>query len=593
MNLEKNEIKIQEDIESEKINLNDFYFLVNNPKETNQILEHFFDICNEFFGYNIALYNQLKSLNLKFSTLMKEKHYVNTSIKKIQSIIEKIINIQIKNLEIFDTKGDTFDYIGNKLLKLKKIIEEISPKFKNMSYNSSFYNKTTNLLFENINKTMNELEMKVIDDYIWEYYHKHTSDTCDKSVDSQLTEAKYLEKSLYEYFQTTKTQYFDRIKDSNNRVQKYYNDIKKSFVSYVSDLTELNTNLIKDLDNLKAEINSKEINEIINNNEILIFSNNDINLNEKDTHTIKYKIKLIKNNKIKIKRNNDIEDNKKNKQDITQKNQDLNDRKKPNQKKPGLKDDTDDYLFLNDKDKYEIISKLYSFNLKIMDKSQYDLELEKSKLDAIDFSKKILLYNEDSEETKFIEKYDEIIESINNKILNNIENIRAFFVVLNNYRVSGISKLKEKFFDLMIYIYTKTEEELSKNSDQNLENLLIILSQTYYKEIEGKKVYILEVIKSHEFYKKLEFWKNIIIKKIEDEFKKVKTVKIKRSSKNVISQNTKEDIISTQLIPFSEVMREFDFSKEEILEIYQKIFVKYECSESLKEQVLSFVNTVF
>ena len=38
------------------------------------------------------------------------------------------------------------------------------------------------------------------------------------------------------------------------------------------------------------------------------------------------------------------------------------------------------FLFLNDKDVYEITSKLYSFNLKLLDKSHYNLELKKGKL---------------------------------------------------------------------------------------------------------------------------------------------------------------------------------------------------------------------
>ena len=249
-------------------------------------------------------------------------------------------------------------------------------------------------------------------------------------------------------------------------------------------------------------------------------------------------------------------------------------------------------MFLNDKDIYEITSKLYSFNLKLLDKSHYNLELEKGKLIAKDLSNEILLYNEDKEEikNKFKEKYDEIKDSIDKKILNNIENTESFFIALNNYRVTGKMKFTEKFYDLIIYIFNKTQDELLKNSKNKIPDLMLILSQTYFKEIEGKKIYVIDSIKTHELFKNIHFWKSITIKKIEEEIKVIKKINSKNGLFCSISQGKKEEIIHTKLIPLSELMKDCDLEKDKIIELINQIFDKYKCSKNIREEVFSFIN---
>ena len=253
----------------------------------------------------------------------------------------------------------------------------------------------------------------------------------------------------------------------------------------------------------------------------------------------------------------------------------------------------DDILYLNEKDLYEIISKLYSYNLKILDKSNYNLDLEKEKLIAMDLSKEVLSYNESNEDIqkKFEEKYDEIIESINNKILNKIENLKVFFISFNNYRASGKISLFEKFYELIVYIYKKTLDKLMETSNKKIEGLLLILSQTYYKEINGNKIYILEEIKSHELFKRDEFWKSFIVNKIEEEIKMKRNMESKNNYNILLTQEKKEDIILTKLLPFAELLKEYDVSKNKIFDLVNQIFDKYNCNEKTKERVFSFINT--
>ena len=120
----------------------------------------------------------------------------------------------------------------------------------------------------------------------------------------------------------------------------------------------------------------------------------------------KYRIKILENNKIYL-------ENKSNSNDIKSKNGDKKDKKSKCEKNLKIKhyNSKEEVLFLTEEDKYEIISKLYSYNFLIIEKSEYNLDIEKGKLEAVNLSKEILLYNNDDNKEKeklLNEKYDEI-----------------------------------------------------------------------------------------------------------------------------------------------------------------------------------------
>ena len=211
------------------------------------------------------------------------------------------------------------------------------------------------------------------------------------------------------------------------------------------------------------------------------------------------------------------------------------------------------------------------------------MDIEKGKLEAVNLSKEILLYNNDDNKEKeklLNEKYDEIIKSIDNVILNNIKNTYSFFIVLNNYRVSQKIKFSEKLFDLIAYIFNKAQDLLLKSDDQKLSKLLLVLSQTYYKEINGTKKYIISVIKYHQLFKNKEFWKNSLIMDIEEQLK----------INSGFSKDKKDDIINMKNILYVNTMREFDVPVDIILEVINEICNEYECNQEVRISSLSFLN---
>ena len=119
---------------------------------------------------------------------------------------------------------------------------------------------------------------------------------------------------------------------------------------------------------------------------------------------------------------------------------------------------------------------------------------------------------------------------------------------------------------------------------------MLILSQTYYKEIDGKKIYILDTIKTHELFKNMGFWKLIITNKIKNEIQIIKTHYQKNGLSDKISQEKKEEIINTQIIPFLDLMKDCDIEKDKIIEISKQIFDKYKCCTSAREKVFSYID---
>ena len=177
------------------------------------------------------------------------------------------------------------------------------------------------------------------------------------------------------------------------------------------------------------------------------------------------------------------------------------------------------------------------------------------------------------------------MELINTKILNTIKNAESFFIALNNYRVKGKLNFNDRFYELILYVYNKTQDLLMKSNNYGLGNLMIILSQTFYKEIDGKKIYILEGIKSHDIFKPNEFWKNIIINKIEAEINNLK--KLEKS--DMVNIKKKEEIIISKLLAFCGLMKEFNLDKNKISDICTLIFDKYKCSEELRDEINLYI----
>ena len=568
----------------EKINLNHFNFLIANTKEIEKYLEKFKSYLFEYYTLNISHFTNLSKLLNGFSA-RKNQNFINTPIYQLKLIFQSIIEFQSKKYETMIPDCQNLILISENLISLKKIIEEIYTKHNKLS--NLGISKDMNTVSNSIMQYMDDLENKTVEEFVWEKYKKHTLTSNKEKIKNLIEKIKQLEKNLFDYGNEKKGQYYSMIKESDNKIQKIFNDIKNIFQEYISKLKETTKDYIKNLENFENNLNSISINLEIKNVENVFCSKSDFEFKEKDFN--KYSIKILKNKKILLKdynKDNHLENN--NDDNFVE----LKKTKTFTDKFTSSENKKENILFLTDEDIYEIISRLYKYDLKALDKSKYDLDKEKEKLLSLEKSNKILLdYSENKEKAKknLNKDFKQIMELINTKIINTIKNAEAFFIALNNYRVKGKLNLNDKFYELVLYIYNSTFDLLMKDNNYTLGNLMIILSQTFYKENGKEKIYILEGIKSHEIFKPNEFWKNIISNKIEDEIKNL----MKLEASKILNKEKKEEIIITKLFAFCSLMKEFNLDKNKISNICALIFEKYKNSQESREQINLFINQIF
>ena len=579
------EICNKNEVNEEEIEISCFFCLIamNNLNEMTNYINTLNGYYNEYFSLISSQYNNLNEFYQNFINSEKQnqtKKNINSPLYIVEYALKELVFIQMKNLKSIIDKGETLISIRNKLIKFQEVIGKLSDKFTNStaknSYNGIDINQIKNIS-NSLDEAMHQIENKIIEQYIYEKYDEQLlennndgNNNENKNIEEQIKVVKYYEKSLIDYINGNNEHYFNELKHSDNKIQNEFNKIKIILLEYVSFMKDNNIKMVKELENLENQIKSKKISDMIKKEADISFTKSDLRLNLKEIFENIYKISILKNKRIELKILD--EKNEENKKDI-------NEIKSSKNKK--------NYRLLNDKDIYEIISKLYSYDLLVINRKQYNIELEKGKLDARDLSSEIFKYNDQNEDIQkeLNEKYDELIKLIEEKILNNIANIEAFFLELNNYRSYGRIKFSEKFFSLIIFIYKKTQDILLNKTDKNIIDLMLILSQTYYKEINNKKIFIEDEIKTHALYKSADFWKEAIIKKIDDDIKTYK----KLSSKRKISYEKGGDNVTSKLLTFIKLMSEYDISKDNILEILNSVMDKYNIDSKQREKIFSFI----
>lgn len=246
----------------------------------------------------------------------------------------------------------------------------------------------------------------------------------------------------------------------------------------------------------------------------------------------------------------------------------------------------DNELNLTEEDVYNIVSILYSYNFKMLNKTEYDLNLEKKKIKVLKISKKLLTFDG---EKKVNEKITD--EEVNNlyELLKNRETLMQFFIMLNNYRTTGRYEATERSFYIIVNIFNKVQDFLINNRDFILEGLILILSQTYYIIKDGEKIYIQHEIKEHPLFKKEEYWTNFLNETIDEEIERMK--KDEKKSNKIISKEKQQrkinEHILSKIVPLTSYMNDFGFQKEKIMKIVNNIFDKYNIDEDGKIMILS------
>ena len=243
---------------------------------------------------------------------------------------------------------------------------------------------------------------------------------------------------------------------------------------------------------------------------------------------------------------------------------------------------------LDDNDIYEIANKIYKkLNLKY---PYYNLEIEKEKLLTNKISNKILSFI--NKNNKLESPSKEELKQIN-KLMDSKFNRKIFIQKLNEFRNSGIFVIPEEIFNEIGEIFNSMLNKVRDDNDFYCAKNCIILSQTFYINIDENKIYLYTKIKNNPLFKSKLFWDKFIKYSIDIGISYSSNVNINNTSysSEVIEPIKYDNIVFGQLIPLTDNMIEFGLDKDVIQELIIPIIQKYNLSEESKNLILDILKS--
>ena len=562
-----------------KVNMNNINLFITNLKENKKLLTSYNTFVNKYFETINSYYKQLTELNCHFLVEDKFKEsYMQSPMFKLGKSIKKIVEVQVNNLFSIITDDNIFNGFSNALSNLSNVIKESSEKFDKKRILQECNNIIIPLfqIYENI-------ELKIVDKYIFEKYKKHVEKLNIDSLEKNIEDAKSLETSFLDFKEKTKKKFVEDLQEMQSKLENVFNEMKNTIGRIINSLKAIWALFLETLEKQSQYIHNIDIQNIEKCNK----ENKKEELNPQkrlqlqnfiDLDKIQYKIKILTEPKVITEDDN----NKKGKE--------KKDIKKKEENKEKLEEEMykENELLLNEEDIYKIVSSLYSYNFEMINKTEYNLDKEKEKLEIISLTQKLLSFDNEQNINETITE-----EEVNKLyyLVKNENNLKEFFIILNNYRATGKCNIKETAFNIIINIFNVCQDFLLKNKDKTLEGLIIILSQTFYILKNEKKVYLQAKLKEHPLYKKEDFWENHLKEIINDEINKIGKNEKERGI--VYTKEVKEkkigELIMAKIIPFSTYMLEFGFSKEKTINLINPIMDEYKLDENSRIIVLSIL----
>ena len=228
----------------------------------------------------------------------------------------------------------------------------------------------------------------------------------------------------------------------------------------------------------------------------------------------------------------------------------------------------------------------------------FDIEKETRKQEMRELSKKIFAVNvpfTDDEKKK-------LMEFLQEKWSQNY-----FLIYLSKQRTQGrfarSQKLLNDLAEILTLILTTAEQEKDYEAARNC----MILSQTYYYEEKDKdkekekekggnvkKIYLLEFIVTYKWLRTPEFWRGIIQKMIDLEIKKYMETNPDDNTlfdkDNEKSRERLSNFCFSQLLPYSNNMREFYMDDRVIIKIIDEFAEKYYVQKEFVDSIFGVIN---
>lgn len=584
------------DIENDKLKrhnsfsqncISSFSLLFTNMKESKRLLETYNDFIKKYLEAINSYYIELTELNCHFLDKNFKSSIIDTPIFYLGKSIKNAVQKQINNLFLILDSRVFIDF-SKTVSEFSEILEESSNLIKSQNRSENIEPIANSLM-----TSFKDFENKIIDEYIWEKYNKHIPDLDKEPLNQNIDSINFLERTFLQFEEGQKKSFFNDLKTAEKKIVGIFVQMKKIVEKVIKMLDEFYKEFLDILKNMKDEFINSNIGETADGTEELKFKKIDY------SDAFKYMIKIIDNPKIKVENSDKIDDSEKKGESEKNKDKQIkNDKDKIKERTSKLDDKTtpmpseeDSFLTLTKEDVYNIVKKIYDYDFKLLNRDDYNLELEGEKLKVFNYSKKLLSFN--MENNKAEEITDEEVNDFY-AILKTKENKYHFLIYLNNYRASGKYLLPERVYNIITKILNMIEDDLMKKMDFKTENLCLILSQTFYILKEDKKIYLIDGVKDHPIFKQKEFWENHLNQMIEADINKIEAIAKKdeiKFSKERKQQKINE-LILTKVMPTSKNMSEFGISKENILKTIEPIMTKYNIDQSTRAMISSLIDQV-
>ena len=538
----------------------------------------------KFYSQNIQAFINLNTEHKK--SLLKliddidkysfKEHQIFIFLKDFQIIINLQYNyikdILDKNEKIFENLKKSIDA---NILMIKQFLSNMENIEENMKIKSEFIHGQNNFIFNSFQAIENE----IVEDYFKNKYNIKLKKVKDKNKNK---ESKTHKEKLIDECNKIEKDFSFLSNEISNLIKKYIQKFNSEILEIKSKMIDFykstKNNLINIIKNIKEVHNNSIITEEKN---IQSLENNNIKnkefksefedylnlaITEKELSYLleikKYKIQIIDKNEIRLNKLFNFKENK----DIPS-------------------------IIINCKDIYNIVEEIYKYNFKLIDKTNYVLDIEKIKIDIIEQIGKLFGYDFFSFTKTKIEIFsEEELNNFINIIFSNEEYVILFLSYLNNYRTKGRFKIIEEQFNILKVILSKISDYLLDHNNSNIYTSVIILSQTFYMIINGKNYYLQNEIKHKKFFIQKEFWKNFLENKINDE---INIFEQETSQMNLKEETKKlkiEEIILSKLISLIPSFTGFDLSKESINDILLFLIDKFNIDEEKRKKIFSFVD---
>jgi len=254
-------------------------------------------------------------------------------------------------------------------------------------------------------------------------------------------------------------------------------------------------------------------------------------------------------------------------------------------------------IVLTDEDVYEITKTLYG-PFQYVDKSEYDLVIERKKIDFKNLTNKLLYFGL---KDKFLKDFPNLTPITDEELkilesgLKKKEYRLVFLQRLNNYRATGNFIMPQKEYEIIGNFFKLIADYINEEENKDIEStrFLLIISQTFYLQDENNKnnkKYLQLYIKGHKLFSDKKFWKAYIENSLKEEIEKL-DIMVKKSNGKI--KRSYNDICFAHILPFSDNMAEFGMPKEVLLDIIEPFYEKYNLTEDMKMTMKGVFDTKY